>query len=214
MLYYSYWPATVVSSDKEWAMSEQKPRGVLPVDLKELKEPWVRYCKERSLVPGAEIRDMVAARLGASKEPVAAFDATRAGEAEAAVGITDKRKERVEIRLLGSEYDRVAEYAVDGGFENLPQWLVALVRAYLTKSPQFGASDRAVLADSNRQLLAMGRNLNQIAKVIQQQGEAGSEFTVDRIEQLHRWMNRHTELVSKFIAANVERWSVGNGGRN
>jgi hypothetical protein len=200
--------------EKEWAMPEQKPRGVLPVDLKELKEPWVRYCKERSLVPGAVIRDMVAARLGASKEPAAVFDATRAGEAQAVVGTTEKRKERVEIRLLGSEYDRVTEYAVDAGFENLPQWLVALVRAYLTKSPQFGASDRAVLADSNRQLLAMGRSLNQIAKVIQQQGDAGSEFTVDRIEQLRGWMNRHTELVSKFIAANVERWSVGNGGRN
>lgn len=194
-------------------MPDQKPRGVLPVDLKELKEPWMQYCKEQSLIPGAAIREMVAQRLGVTQQRLAMFEEGRAGEAVVVAGLAEKRRARVEVRLLGSEYDLVTEYAKDGGFENPSQWLLALVRAFLTKSPQFGATDRALLGDSNRQLLAMGRNLNQIAKAIQAQGGEGGEFTVDRIEQLRAWMSRHTELVSKFIAANVERWSVSNGER-
>lgn len=59
---------------------------------------------------------------------------------------------------------------------NMPQWLVVLVRNYLTRTPQFGQIEFELLGESNRQLLALDRNLNQIAKVVREQENTGPHW--------------------------------------
>jgi hypothetical protein len=62
------------------------------------------------------------------------------------------------------------------------------------------------LGESNYQLLSIGRNLNQIAKRLNQ-GYV-QPITLERIEQLQQQINQHTELVSKVLRASIERWSL------
>lgn len=62
------------------------------------------------------------------------------------------------------------------------------------------------LGESNYQLLALGRNLNQIARHM---NEGGYEpVTAERIEALSRIIDNHTEKVSRAIRASIERWDL------
>jgi hypothetical protein len=69
-------------------------------------------------------------------------------------------------RLSESERFAISERAKIDGFEHSQQWIIALVRARLTDKPQFGTREIETLGESNRQLLAIGRNLNQIAHAL------------------------------------------------
>lgn len=67
-------------------------------------------------------------------------------------------------------------------------------------------SEIDALGDSNYQLLALGRNLNQIARRL---NEGHYEpITVNRIETLSRLIEKHTDVVSDAIRASLERWSI------
>jgi hypothetical protein len=188
-------------------MEETKQRGKFTVDLKDKKRPWIDWCEERGLVPGDVLKRAVAEMMGeAERQPSIQLDREKIGSLN--VGAKDSERERIEIRLLRSEYEKIISCVEADGFGNAQQWLVALVRNYLTRTPQFGQREFELLGESNRQLLALGRNLNQIAKAVHQHGLEGGEFTVERIVQLRVVISKHTEAVSQLVANNVERWSV------
>lgn len=67
-------------------------------------------------------------------------------------------------------------------------------------------SEIDALGESNYQLLALGRNLNQIARRLNE-GHYGP-ITVNRIETLSRPIEKHTEVVSDAIRASLERWCI------
>lgn len=72
-------------------------------------------------------------------------------------------KKRVEVRLTRSQLDAVDTRAKAEGCSR-KVWLVNVVRGTLTKQPQAGMREIDLLGESSYQLLAIGRNLNQIAK--------------------------------------------------
>lgn len=62
------------------------------------------------------------------------------------------------------------------------------------------------LGESNYQLLALGRNLNQIARSLNK--GRYEPVTIERIEALSQLIRMHTEVVSSAIRASLERWSI------
>ncbi len=63
-----------------------------------------------------------------------------------------------------------------------------------------------ILGQSNFQLLAVGRNLNQIARRL---NEGKHEpVTVERIEELKEIIDAHVQKASDSIRANIERWNL------
>ena len=74
----------------------------------------------------------------------------------------EKPRVRVEIHLTESEHRLLKPLARAEGFP-ITKWIVALIRPRLIQHPQFGQSELESLARSNQQLLAIGRNLNQLA---------------------------------------------------
>lgn len=82
----------------------------------------------------------------------------------------------------------------------------AYQKAGLTKEPQFGMREIDALGESNYQLLAIGRNLNQIAKRLNEGGKGGP--TVGAIEQLRAGIKAHTDQVSRAMRASLERWDL------
>lgn len=83
---------------------------------------------------------------------------------------------------------------------------VDAIRTGLTHEPQFSMSEIETLGESNYQLLALGRNLNQVVRRL---NEGHYEpITVERIEALSRLIDKHTDAVSDAIRASLERWSI------
>ena len=63
-----------------------------------------------------------------------------------------------------------------------------------------------VVGESNHQLRAIGRNLNQIAFAMNRGGH-GDDLPA-AVVSLATTLNEHTEKVSAVIRSNLERWRV------
>lgn len=121
--------------------------------------------------------------------------------------VTSKRERataRVEVHLTVSELAALKKMAGHEGY--LPtKWVVAMIRTKLTGQPHVGQPELEQLIRSNQQLLALGRNLNQIAKVSNISPQNRSAFRVEAVTELSRVIRSHTDKVSDILRATVER---------
>lgn len=165
------------------------------IDLGRYKEGWLAYCQARQVTPSAAFRQIVATLIERSGDP--------AGEA-ASVATTGKV--RKQITLTGEEVEFVADCALAEGYSST-RWLIALLQARMGKGPQFGQYELEALARSNLELLALGRNVNQIARAANAGGALPRDVraVIGRIEAT---IQTHTTQVSQAIARNMERWNA------
>jgi Bacterial mobilisation protein (MobC). len=177
-----------------------KSAQYLDVYLGALKEPWTDYCKALGKKPGTAIKEAIEQQLAKTtvNPPPKTYHQTQKAS-------VSEPKVRFEILLTDSEKRAIRERS---NIErcSMRRWIVDAIRTGLTHEPQFSMSEIDDLGESNYQLLAVGRNLNQIARRL----NAGQyePITVERIEALSRLIERHTDVVSDAIRASLERWSI------
>ncbi|MCF3643135.1 MobC family plasmid mobilization relaxosome protein [Rhizobium sp. TRM95111] len=179
----------------------EKPSRAMNVHLgPALKSRWMAYCASRGTTPGAAIKQAIEAQLSkAGQEP----DAQPRKQSRETV--EPEPKERFEILLTASEKAAVRDRA-DLERCSMRRWIVDAIRTGLTGEPQFGMREIDALGESNYQLLSVGRNLNQIARRLNE-GKL-SPVAVERIEELRKVIDKHTDAVSNAIRASVERWNI------
>ena len=177
-----------------------KRTTTVTVDLGELKAPWQAWCQQQGVTPSHALRN--ALRQAMDRK------ATRAPAPR--VRITPKHERataRIELNLTTSELAALKRMAGHEGYVPT-KWLVAMVRTKLTGQPHVGQLELETLARSNQQLLALGRNLNQIAKVLNSAPENRTAFRVEVITELSRVIRAHTKKVSDVLRGTVERWHI------
>jgi hypothetical protein len=179
----------------------EKPSRAMNIHLgADLKARWVDYCAGLGKTPGAAIKEAIEQQLEKAKKfpPVKTYQQT--GEAP-----DGEPKVRFEILMTKSEKAAVLERS---NLERCSQrrWVIDAIRAGLTREPQFGMKEIEALGESNYQLLAIGRNLNQVAKAMNE-GKRDS-VTIQSIEQLRQIIDTHTDKVSGAIRASLERWNI------
>ena len=114
-------------------------------------------------------------------------------------------KERIEVRLTPTEYKSIKSLAEAEGCS--PQrWIINCVRASLTQEPQFTMETTKALWESSYQLRSIGRNLNQIAKRLNEGKE--SDLIVEEIKKLSGYIYDHTNLVANVQDASLSRWGI------
>ena len=178
----------------------KKPKR-LHVDLGDLKDPWLAYCTANGVTPSEATRDVV--RKLIQRSPAKPAPATEVQ------GTRDEggRKIRKEVRLTESEARHAERMAAASGF-SVPMWIAALVRAQLTQNPQFGQKEQELLGESNYQLLALGRNLNQIAKSLNTTPEDRRIYRIDQIDDLRASIKAHVKRVAAAMQSITERWKL------
>lgn len=178
----------------------EKENPYLNVYLGALKTPWVDYCKSLGKTPGAALKEAIEQQLEkvAKLPPAKTYQQT-----ERALDV--EPKVRFEILMTKSEKEAVCERS---NLERCSQrrWIIDAIRAGLTKEPQFSMDEIDALGESNYQLLAIGRNLNQVAKALNE-GRRDS-VTIESIYQLRGVIGTHTKKVSDAIRASLERWNI------
>lgn len=165
----------------------------------ELKEKWTAYCQQRGLKPGAALKHAIHQQLSQPDETPALY--RQIGPAS-----EDEQKSRFEILLTASEKAALRDMA-EREECSMRRWVIDAIRVRLTREPQFSSDEIRELGESNYQLLAIGRNLNQIARHLNQ-GEA-AQLTREQISALKQDIDEHTDTVSAAIRASLERWEVG-----
>jgi len=177
-----------------------KRTTTITVDLGELKAPWQTYCEQQGATPSHALRNAI---RQAMDRRAARYPAPR-------LRVTPKRERataRIELNLTTSELAALKRMAGHEGYVPT-KWVVAMVRTKLTGEPHVGQPELETLARSNQQLLALGRNLNQIAKVLNTTPQNRTAFRVEVITELSRVIQAHTKKVSDVLRGTVERWRL------
>ena len=124
----------------------------------------------------------------------------------------ERRSERVATRFSIDEMTELKRHARD--FGSVQAWLVALARAHIVPgAPQFTDAALQALYESNRELAAIGRNVNQIAHALnldlQQSGQLRSSANlVDELATLKGRIDAHTQRVLEVFVESTSRWNA------
>jgi len=177
-----------------------KRTTTVTVDLGDLKAPWQAWCQNNGITPSHALRKAVRQAMDRRAIQVPAPRNRVTSKRERATA-------RIELNLTTSELAALKKMAGHEGYVPT-KWLVAMVRTKLTGQPQVGQPELETLARSNQQLLALGRNLNQIAKVLNTAPQNRAAFRVEVITELSRVIQAHTKKVSDVLRGTVERWHI------
>lgn len=176
-------------------------RITLRVDAGVLTQPFLDRCQELGLREGELLRRLIAFELGQSAPAV------KRRKKVSKVGSIDKTRVRKVIRFTESELEILEQGASNLGF-SLPEYLVALARAHVGDA-YIGRDERLALSSSNYQLSAVGRNLNQVAKVLNSGQPLGTgDFA--SIEEAVRAVKLHMKEVAGFLLSVRARWAIGD----
>lgn len=178
---------------------EKEPSPYMNIYLGDLKTPWVEYCASVGKKPGAALREAIEKQL-------AGLQAHKTRTVFTQVEETSREpKKRFEILLTVSEREALEVRAKEAG-SSVRQFIVDAIRATLTHEPQYSMKEIEVLGESNYQLLAVGRNLNQIARRLNE-GKV-EPVTEERIVEIRKFIDIHVKKASDSIRANIERWNM------
>jgi len=160
---------------------------------------WRAHCAARGLKPTAAIREAIEQQVGQDHVRVSA-----PGKQAPVPG--GRNKVRVSIWLTESEREAIRlRTTLHGG--SRAGWVIRVIRAALTREPQFGDIELEALGESSYQLLSIGRNLNQIARRLNEH-QKQQPVELAMIEALRDQIDQHVTKVDRAIRASTERWGI------
>jgi len=175
-----------------------------------VKARFAAYCASINRSPSAVIRAAVEAQVAQSNEAEPEPAARQVNEPEPAARQVNEvdtgPKLAVRLWLTTTERDAIDRHVEHAGGSRAG-WIARAVRGALTREPQFGAEELQVLGASNRELLAIGRNLNQIARRLNE-GQLQQQVTAGLVEGLSQRIDEHIESIRWVMQAGRDRWSL------
>lgn len=122
-------------------------------------------------------------------------------------------KKAVKLMLTATEHAALSKISEDREC-SIQFWIISLIRSALTRGITVGGAELQALGESNYQLMAIGRNLNQVARHL----NAGAEIEQSDLEMMLRTMtdsmDKHRREVHALISACSHRWKLeGPGSR-
>lgn len=106
--------------------------------------------------------------------------------------------------------DEVAEVRRRAKLEGTtgPSWVRRVVLAIIRRAPSFTRTEETALLESNRELLAIGRNINQIAHHLNIHPDATDRVNAQVLAELSASIKQHREIVAQLVNASWGRYSL------
>ncbi|MDD4907127.1 MAG: plasmid mobilization relaxosome protein MobC, partial [Methylobacter tundripaludum] len=118
--------------------------------------------------------------------------------------------ERMTVRLPGFLMDAAKQRGKSKGMA-ASRWVAALVQANLTGKPVMTDKELAVLQASNRELAAIGRNINQIAKALNEAFHETERVRLDTLAALNQSITENRAAIHSLVRASQQAWEAKNG---
>ncbi len=192
----------------------------------QLKDDWDVYCKtygDETAQEGfrAVLRFLMAqpagiqARLAALTERLLHQDAAKEQSglvpdkaAQVGESIDRGKKKRVELGFTPSEYAKLAAIAEEREC-SVQFWLTSLTRAALTNGITVGGAELKALGETNYQLMAIGRNLNQVVHQINADpAKHLHRLRVEAIEKVGAKIDEGRQATHALVNACSHRWEI------
>lgn len=88
------------------------------------------------------------------------------------------------------------------------RWVAALVQSNLMKHPVMTDKELIELQAANRELAAVGRNINQIARAINEAFYETERVRLDKLEELHLAIEKTRSGIRGLVRASKNVWSA------
>jgi hypothetical protein len=159
----------------------------------EQKKAWQAFCQERGIsesnMLGLVIEKITGDQVGFEFK-----------------GLTGPKTGKVTIRLFPDEIDRMTARARSEGFPSRTTWLTNVVLSVLNDDPILTDVEVNTLRASNRELAAIGRNLNQVARAINIDFREGNQISLSAIQALSDRIEQHKATVAELTNKSMNRW--------
>ena len=183
----------------------KKPMSTKDVDLKARVEPAIKKAFEaraaaKNIKPSELLRRLVMAELGLQEDLPGII------EEPSPKGIKIKQ---ATVRLPSFLMDAVKDRATAKGM--LPgRWIGALVQGNLSQTPVMTENEIIALRAMNRELAAIGRNVNQIARALNSavHGIERGQVGLDGLEKLPVAITVSRKVISNLIRKSQQSWLV------
>ena len=157
------------------------------------KQKWQQFCQANGMTESGMMRFMMNQVL----PDIASNDE-----------FNEAKSNKITIRLSDHEMQKLTTQAVEEGYIYRTSWATACVMANLTRTPVLTEGEIKALRESNRQLAAVGRNLNQIARVLNIDYRYSDKFTREMIQVLDAKFEKHKAMVNDLINKSCKRWEL------
>ncbi|EOC3945130.1 hypothetical protein ACI29J_003133 [Escherichia coli] len=117
----------------------------------------------------------------------------------------------VTVNFRRATYESLRKRAAEKGMKPA-SYLAALYMAHSREEPYFSSSEITALRDAARELSALGRNVNQIAKAINITREEIYQVKGLELAELHDAVSDVRVYLKSLLAANLESWGVKQNG--
>lgn len=111
--------------------------------------------------------------------------------------------------ILLPEYikDEAANKAKSKGMR-LGRWIASLVQSNVLGEPVVVGEEVAALRESSRYLLAIGRNINQIAKALNETFYETERVKIEMLNDLKKAIENTDDRIDQLIKTSQKAWSV------
>lgn len=117
---------------------------------------------------------------------------------------------RTTVRMPRFLMDGVHERAKANGMAP-SRWIAALVQSNLTRQPVMNAAELAGLQASNRELAAIGRNINQIAHALNSAFHETERVKLEKLAELNEAIEGHRAAIRQLVRASQDAWEADDG---
>lgn len=91
------------------------------------------------------------------------------------------------------------------------RWVAALVQSNLTRQPVMTDDELAGLLAANRELAAVGRNINQIARALNEAFHETERVKIERLAQLRDAIVKQRAAMRALVRASQNSWVADDG---
>lgn len=88
------------------------------------------------------------------------------------------------------------------------RWVAVLVQSHLIGQPVMTDDELAALKASNRELAAIGRNINQIAKVLNETFHETERVKLEKLAELSQTIEKNREAIRALVRASQNSWEA------
>lgn len=160
------------------------------------KKAWMAFCKENNLSEATILRKMIM-RVTEGQVPIKSLEYKPAAKTN-----------QIKIRLNDAGLAALDAKASKEGYCNRTGWTTAVVLAALHREPVLTDDEVATLRESNRELAAIGRNLNQVARALNIDFRESDKLKQEDIEKLAERIEQHKGQVAALLSRNMNRWDA------
>lgn len=151
---------------------------------------WKAYCKSQNITGAYALREFIRQSINHNSKPIEVK--------------TETDKCQIYVRLTAAEVNEIYKKAAEEGYPNKTAWSKSVIKKAIG-CQVYSDNEVATIRETNLELIAIGRNLNQIAHALNIESRDGDKkVKLDFLQELDEKINRQVKQIYAFLDKSSE----------